>query len=226
MKRCSGCGVVKDLDAFSVQRSDGRERRKSACKECTAAKARAYRELNLEKVKEQARSRYAANPEKAKERSQAWRDKNPEKVSEQHRRWRNADLAAARERSNRWHRDNPDRTKENRAAWRELNPEKILDYNRNRRVIRQAATTDEVDFESLRNSIDTCYLCNQHLKGEVHMDHIVPLSRNGAHSKENLSPVHGACNLRKGDRLLPELAWYTGPTDLGSANLNTIRRAK
>lgn len=34
-----------------------------------------------------------------------------------------------------------------------------------------------------------------------HIDHIVPLARDGLHTLANVQPAHPVCNLRKGDRM-------------------------
>jgi 5-methylcytosine-specific restriction endonuclease McrA len=59
-----------------------------------------------------------------------------------------------------------------------------------------------------------CYLCRTALcplavypsPQTTVMDHVVPLSRGGAHSEEALRAVHHHCNLRKSDKLLTALS--------------------
>lgn len=47
-----------------------------------------------------------------------------------------------------------------------------------------------------------CGICGGDVDpGRFHLDHIVPLSKGGAHTYENTQPAHPACNLRKRDRL-------------------------
>lgn len=38
------------------------------------------------------------------------------------------------------------------------------------------------------------------------MDHIVPLSRGGEHSLDNVQCAHLSCNCRKGDQTIEEIA--------------------
>lgn len=106
------------------------------------------------------------------------------------------------------------------AAWRKANPERhriqAQQYRATRRAVQAAAVIGNVCYESLHAFFPDCYLCGQPLSGEVDVDHIVPLSRGGAHSQANLRPTHESCNLRKHDRLLSELDWYAGPIDIGS----------
>ena len=47
-----------------------------------------------------------------------------------------------------------------------------------------------------------CYLCGRTmLDGGLHFDHIIPVSRGGGNSADNIGVACAACNLRKGDRL-------------------------
>jgi 5-methylcytosine-specific restriction endonuclease McrA len=51
-----------------------------------------------------------------------------------------------------------------------------------------------------QSEITTCYLCLQPLSDPVHMDHVLPKSIGG---KDGLvMPVHGRCNILKGNRPL------------------------
>lgn len=42
-------------------------------------------------------------------------------------------------------------------------------------------------------------------KSERHLDHVIPLSRGGAHSEDNIRVTHARCNLKKGTKLVEEL---------------------
>ncbi|MDA8191050.1 MAG: HNH endonuclease signature motif containing protein, partial [Gammaproteobacteria bacterium] len=46
-----------------------------------------------------------------------------------------------------------------------------------------------------------CYYCGEPM-AETHVEHIVPLSRNGAHSRQNTVLACPACNLSKGSKIL------------------------
>lgn len=49
---------------------------------------------------------------------------------------------------------------------------------------------------------DECHLCNE--RGATSADHLIPRSRGGPDTLDNLRPVHLACNQRRGDRTLAE----------------------
>lgn len=52
----------------------------------------------------------------------------------------------------------------------------------------------------------TCYLCGRTelADGEIHIDHVIPLSRGGTHTRDNVRVACAVCNLRKGARILDD----------------------
>jgi 5-methylcytosine-specific restriction endonuclease McrA len=47
-----------------------------------------------------------------------------------------------------------------------------------------------------------CHLCGLPVGArERHWDHVVPLSKGGAHSMDNIRVSHAVCNQRKGNRV-------------------------
>jgi 5-methylcytosine-specific restriction endonuclease McrA len=46
-----------------------------------------------------------------------------------------------------------------------------------------------------------CGICGQVIDGPFHVDHIIPVSRNGEHSYGNVQAAHPLCNCRKHNRL-------------------------
>ena len=213
MKICTKCGKTKPLDAFG-KRAASPGGRRPACKECTAAdaaryraehptgaadwrkanagKVRAYRQANRERDRDQQRQRYAANPE-------------PRKAYERAR-----------------YATNPEPRKASSARYQAEHPEKAIDRANRYRARKLGAQDGPVDVATVRASTDTCYLCGKLLAGDVDMDHVVPLILGGAHSAANMRPTHASCNRSKSDTPLQHLAWYTGPTDLGTYTLADI----
>jgi 5-methylcytosine-specific restriction endonuclease McrA len=148
------------------------------------------------------RARYAANPERDKAAKKRYADANRDKTRAAVSRWRDA---------------NRDRKRETDQQWRDANPDKVRAWVHRRRAAKLSATVGSVDYAVVCGQPGSCYLCGDPLDQDTHMDHVVPLSRGGAHSYANVLPAHEACNLRKSDRLLTELDWYRGPTGLGAA---------
>ena len=105
--RCSGCGEVKGVEAFSRNRSmrDGLDHR---CKACN----RRYREENREAVLERKRRYYAENREAIAEYHRRYREENREAVLERHRRHYEENREAPLERDRRYREEIRDMTRE------------------------------------------------------------------------------------------------------------------
>ena len=60
-----------------------------------------------------------------------------------------------------------------------------------------------------------CYLCGEDIaQADLELDHVIPLSRGGTHTFDNVRAAHLRCNRRKGRRLLSELSWYEAPEEI------------
>lgn len=95
-------------------------------------------------------------------------------------------------------------------------PKRERDRRRDRYYRKRAATAspDRVTSTALRaRDGDHCYLCEEPIDFDLSwpaphspsLDHVVPLSRGGAHSLQNTAMAHLVCNLRKGARLVTEM---------------------
>ena len=116
--------------------------------------------------------------------------------------------------SRKWKQDNKERVSAYNQDWREANRDKRIATEAERRARKVDAVLSPIDWSMLRTIVD-CYLCGLPLEGPTCMDHIIPLTRGGAHCTANLLPTHRLCNERKYNLLLSELDWYHGPVDLG-----------
>ena len=142
----------------------------------------AHWERNKDQFAVNARRWIAANPEKAREqrrRSMAkWRAENPE---------------AAKARMSEWIAANPRR-------WAEL----TRAYGGRRRARKAATQTGPVDLaQILARDGMICHICSGVIESmaDLHFDHIIPLSKGGPHTMENIAPSHAQCNMHKGARL-------------------------
>ncbi len=186
-KTCSNCGKGKDLEDFGVQ-SRGLYGRKSECKLCLAQKEIARR---------------AADPEAARAyKRQWWADKQhtPEEREQ-----------AARK-AQAWYRSNKSRHLVTWHAWVKAHPEafraiqkKYLAKNPvhiRRRVYMQQVErtlTPQQWAETLELFDHRCAYC---LRNDlpITQDHVIPVSKRGGHTQENVVPACRPCNSRKLDR--------------------------
>lgn len=131
---------------------------------------------------------YLRNRAKVIAATKAWKLANPEAVKLSAARHRDTHNAAAR----RWTAAHPEQAKEIQAAKRARN-----------RLVR----TEKVKLETLRDkAAGHCGICKEELDSTLvfpnpystSIDHIVPLSKDGSHTLENLQLAHLQCNVRKG----------------------------
>lgn len=161
------------------------------------AATRRWQERNRETVLRKLRDQYWKNPDARRAATRAWREQNPERVREKNRQWREA---------------NPERRAELWRKWVQANPERAREIwfnkgHRRRAQMRQTASGRVSRKRIIEKYGMVCHLCGGEIlsRSDLHMDHVIPLARGGAHIEENIRPAHAECNVRKGAKLLSEL---------------------
>ena len=173
------------------------------------------------KQREWARLWWIANKAKYQERRRHYRESH----EEDHQEYRDA----RREEQREYREAHRKEAVKWRRTWRENNKEQIREYQRGyrlseagkasrsaasakHRATKLACTKGDRDaiaavYKRARGAARvTCYLCGKPIpNGERQVDHVKPLSKDGAHSAENLAIVHCWCNGSKGTKEISEL---------------------
>jgi len=104
--------------------------------------------------------------------------------------------------------------KEAEKRWRKANPDKA--YNDKHRAKKYGVPYEYYSREQIfkRDGYD-CYLCNTptdptaaHIQGQSgwelypHLEHVIPISKGGPDTKDNIRIAHAGCNIRKGVSLI------------------------
>ncbi len=158
-----------------------------------AAQRKAFRLANKERIAEQKRLDYAGSPAKAKARARAYRIANPTKVKLATQKWckENRNRLAIMKRE--W----------DCAAYR-AHPERYREIQSRRKAQKLGTMVERVNFKQiLRDSKGLCGICKKPLDlFGIDFDHIIPLSKGGSHTRENLQATHSYCNRSKGSRIV------------------------
>lgn len=132
-----------------------------------------------------------ANRERLREQNRLYREQNREKKAIADRRWRLA---------------NKERKAASSRAWALAHPERRLEAARRSKYKRRAALLSKVIETVDRDLIfvrdhGTCGICHKRVgQKEISLDHIVPLSRGGDHSYQNIQLAHLICNKSRNNR--------------------------
>lgn len=207
--------------------------------ELKKASRSAWRLKNSEKERADRRARYLANRDahlKAireydlahrGERLNYFRVRNKSKRIRESKkaRWHNRTLEQkSRDNATRseWMAKNRAKMSEYYRNYRKSHPEKMRAHSKSqfhkRRALLKKATINLRGIKKMILSVRSkpyfkCYYCeNQFPISKLHFDHIVPLSKGGMHSVDNLCASCSGCNLNKGHTLLQQ--WKRGDQQL------------
>lgn len=129
--------------------------------------------------------------QKGRESSRRWRENNPDYERKYQRRYHKNNCAKARRRVRQWRKENPEKKRAQMLLYR----------------ARKATATigDPTELQERISNIyeESCVWCGS--EDNIHVDHIWPLSKGGAHAAYNLQALCGSCNSRKGDKVFLQL---------------------
>jgi 5-methylcytosine-specific restriction endonuclease McrA len=114
-------------------------------------------------------------------------------------------------RSRKWHIENPELSKAANKKWRNANAEKVSIKNRRQRAVKLSAITEPYTITKILEKYgNDCHICNEPIDllaprrpGKegwelgLQLDHVVPLSKGGSDTIDNVKPSHCSCNLSK-----------------------------
>ena len=180
-------------------------------REKIAARMLVWRAANKEKISAYDARQPKPAPEIVKARRLRAYRKNPEKAKARAREWRQENLARARARSRSYSAAHRAEKREYDVVYRKTNhAARLADcalrraQKRGARIGCRKAYAAFVGWARTEESI-ACHWCHEETKpGERHRDHIIPISRGGADSVENLCVACPTCNLKKGTRMPDE----------------------
>lgn len=184
-KVCTKCRTWRPVKRFPVREAlrDGYD---SICNECRNAASRKWRRENPDRVRQLNDEYYWLHHEERKAYHRAYRQQHLEHMRALGRAYRRVNSEYFRRYSREWSRRNP----EKRAARDNLR-------RAIKKGIRGSFTAQEwADLKKKYNY--TCLRCGkQEPDIKLTVDHVVPVSRRGSNTIDNIQPLCGRCNTAK-----------------------------
>jgi 5-methylcytosine-specific restriction endonuclease McrA len=183
-KTCTKCLSTKQLEEFRDQ-PRGKFGKRSHCKKCEYASQKEYYKNNRETRRLTEKKYRAKNPEVFARRDRKYYLKHKEVLLEKNK------------------------------IWKEQNPEQRKALGRRSQNIRRARKLNNgqepyTESQVINTYCTNCHICNTKINFKaprkvgisgwelgLHIDHVVPLSKGGPDSLQNVKPSHGKCNLEK-----------------------------
>jgi 5-methylcytosine-specific restriction endonuclease McrA len=107
--------------------------------------------------------------------------------------------------SRRWRELNPEKARAFEANWRRENLAKRAEIENRRRTRKRQGVVEKIDpFAIYERDGGRCHICGKHVpQRKMSLDHLVPVSKGGAHVALNVRIAHRECNSRRGAGHLP-----------------------
>lgn len=166
-----------------------------------------YRKKNKSKVKKWKRDDYLRNRDKYIERSRKHYIEHTEIKKEYSRKYQQGHIEIV-----------IDRIKD----WKRHNPEKVKSYTENRRAQKKVgggfvSSNDISALYQIQGGL--CYWCSKPVDENYHLDHLIPLSRGGLHTINNVVISCPKCNVTKNNKTPDEFISYMAKKDETISNM-------
>ena len=200
MRVCKSCHVDKSFDFYSIKKKkSGAVTYQTSCKACRAEAQRSARMSNRDAIRAADRKRREKRTAEQKARQAAylaeWRKNNPEKIALYRPK------KTIRSYSKQYYEKHKDKIKQKTRAYKKNNLDKCREWrhNREKKMLREILSTGIIDkLYKLQKGKCTC--CGIKLGDKYHLDHIIPVSKGGTNTDDNVQLLKDTCNMSKSAR--------------------------
>lgn len=214
---CSKCEIEKPLTAEYFHRGKAyKHGLRSDCKECRNNYLKQHYQENIVQIKKREKRHYEENKERlrdyGKKQSKKYRERNGKQI---------------RQNKKIYYEQNKEKELNRGRQWRKANPVKnrrIAQRRRSRKAMLPATLTVEDYAETLATFNNACAYCgvtDDQLSTSLQQEHVIPLSKGGGYTKENIIPACASCNLSKGTRNME--TWYKDQEAFTAQRLKMIK---
>jgi hypothetical protein len=186
-KICAKCKKRKRISSFNKSKR-GKLGLSGYCRPCDAENKRQWYLRNKEHVLQKAQEWYEQNPERYAKNQKNHKQRYKEHYSEYHKKWAI---------------ENPDKCRLKKHRY----------YARRKRQLGEVSPN--IIDRLFGDQKGLCFYCSGELQ-DYHLEHMIPISRNGLHDDGNLCLSCPTCNLRKKDKTAEEFKQMQEETTHGS----------
>ena len=165
-----------------------------------------YRERNREKLRQKNKEYRLKNKEKIKEKRSS--EEFKKHIREYAKKHYQLNKKRKMEIAKKYELKNIDKVKKMRSDWKKRNAHKVRESSMRRLVCKRKAMPKWVDIEQIKCFYEVADRVTKQTGVKHDVDHIVPLVSNvvcGLHVQENLQLLVKADNIRKGNRIWPDM---------------------
>lgn len=206
-KVCSKCGEEKDFDEFSKQNGckDGLY---PSCKKCCAEKSRKWNLENKDYAKTMKHERYIKNRDSVLKKQKEYTDRNKEKIAARNKIWRLKNKDYIKDKGLRYYSENKEVIAKKLSEYQKSPAGKlsIAKVQHRRRVLERESectlTLEQWD-KIVLNQDGKCAMCGKKFckSRPPEKDHIIPVSKGGGLTYENVQALCRSCNSSKCNKI-------------------------
>lgn len=185
---CKKCGVEKPLNTEFFHRSNkSKIGFYGKCKDCRNEERAKYREKNRDKSREYSKKYYQKNKEAHNEYVKKYNKKNEKKMKEYRKEYYNKNKETIKEYIKQWQQEN-----------REKERMRMQKRRANERGLEKTLTSEEWT-HALDYFDNECVYCGE-TDVPLEQDHVIPVTRWGGYTRENIVPACKSCNSSKSNK--------------------------
>jgi len=178
------------------------------CHEAYLVYKRTWAQNNADSKKASDKKYYQTHKEKTKQ----YVKNNKERISLRNKEYRIKNLEKRNQQFKEWYNKNKEHNSLRKKEWVKNNPDKVERQLSRRRARRLGNGAEPYTIQQVLDLYGTnCHICNIPInllaprhprkpgweKG-LHIDHVIPISKGGADTLDNVRPAHGLCNISRG----------------------------